>query len=110
MATRVNGATRTVTKTFMVKGQRKRVKVTLYDKLDEAVHELGSLRVLKDINEIIVQRARWVVASRASSPRPEKPGGSGQSCVILMRVLCPAYHPLPATLTRMRYKPVRAVM
>ncbi len=59
------GAARTITKTFTVKGQRKRAKVPVYDRLDDALRERGSIRVLKDVNEMNTQRARWVLASRA---------------------------------------------
>ncbi len=59
------GAARTITKTFTVKGQRKRSKVPVYDRLDDALRELGSIRVLKDVNEMNTQRARWVLANRA---------------------------------------------
>ena len=59
------GAARTITKTFTVKGQRKRTKVPVYDRLDDAIHELGAIRVLKDVNDMSIQRARWVLSSRA---------------------------------------------
>ena len=59
------GAARTITKTFTVKGQRKRAKVPVYDRLDDAVHELGAIRVLKDVNDMSIQRARWLLSSRA---------------------------------------------
>ncbi len=59
------GVARTITKTFTVKGQRKRAKVPVYDRLDDALRELGSLRVLKDVNDMSNQRARWLLHSRA---------------------------------------------
>ena len=57
------GAARTITKTFTVKGQRKRARVPVYDRLDDALRELGAIRVLKDVNDMSIQRVRWSLAS-----------------------------------------------
>ncbi len=58
---------RTVTKTIHVKGQPKRIKVTIYRSVHEALDKLGSIQVLKDINFMSDIRAQWALRSRARS-------------------------------------------
>ena len=58
---------RTITKTIHVKGKSKRIKVTVYRSLHEALDELGSIRVLKDINFMSDMRAQWALRSKARS-------------------------------------------
>ncbi len=50
---------RTKTKTIHVKGKRKRIKVTVYRSVREALSELGSVQVLKDINFMVDMRVQW---------------------------------------------------
>ncbi len=58
---------RTVTKTIHVKGKSKRIKVTVYRSVHEALNELGSIQVLKDINFMSDMRAQWAVRKKARS-------------------------------------------
>ena len=67
MAKHVYGSTRMISKTFTINGQQKRIKVPVYDTFDAAVRELGELRVLKDVNSMNIQRARWMLASRSKA-------------------------------------------
>jgi hypothetical protein len=70
MVKNVNRSKRMISKSFMVKGQRKRARVPVYGNLNTAIRELGELRVLNDINNMNIQRARWVLAARSKSSAP----------------------------------------
>ena len=59
---------RTVTKTIHVRGKPKRIKVTVYRSVREALDELGSIQVLKDINFMSDMRAQWAVRSEQPPP------------------------------------------
>ncbi len=58
---------RTITKTIHIRGKSKRIKVTTYRSVHEALDELGSIRVLKDINFMSAMRVQWAVRTRARS-------------------------------------------
>ncbi len=58
---------RTKTKTIHVKGKPKRIKVPVYRSVREALDELGSIQVLKDINFVADMRVQWAARTRARS-------------------------------------------
>ena len=61
----------TKTKYGTIRGHRTRLTFTVYATLEEAVRERGELAVLRDVNAMNVQRARWRVGTR------RRPGPAG---------------------------------
>ena len=52
-------------KTIHIKGKPKRIKVTVYRSVHEALGQLGSVQVLKDINFMADMRVQWAARQPA---------------------------------------------